>query len=462
VPEGLFRTFHRENRPLSAYLMQTYGRPLLGRARGLARAEPDGDPDQLVARLLAEPRVEPPALGGMERASVRDRDGLPRPTAAAGTKALTSRHYVAIELTGEPGLLDWWPDEADEGLEPIDPFDGDPWQRPSLEAPYDYDAELARYEFQVAQDRWTVGLRADAGPVALYTFVDLTYEEERAVGRHERDLAAEVVAMRAQIEPIVAAIGAQTTAFYDVVMPPLLQEAVADEQERIRARRAVQENLSWPNGWKQPEPVLDPPQPADPPPSTPPPATEQRPDDLHVAPPQVRLSSASYSDVLRTLRVWADAVERHPDAYTDLVEDRISDLIVATLNAALPGAHREVYSRGGKTDIYIRAEALADGRGPAKVFIGECKKWDGPAVATEGLSQLFGYLEIKDLAAVLVLLVPSKNPANARPAALEVLSPRDDYVGEEDALVEGWPQLRFNHEGRTVRVCLAFVDLPRQ
>jgi hypothetical protein len=33
----------------------------------------------------------------------------------------------------------------------------------------------------------------------------------------------------------------------------------------------------------------------------------------------------------------------------------------ATLNATLPGAHREVYSRGGKSDIFILADVLAAG-----------------------------------------------------------------------------------------------------
>lgn len=228
-------------------------------------------------------------------------------------------------------------------------------------------------------------------------------------------------------------------------------------QQRVRARRAVEQGLSWPEGWKQTEPALEPA-------ALPPvPKTVVEPDtlELQIAPPDVRLSGASYTDVLRTLRVWADAVERHPEAYATLVEDRISDLMVATLNAALPGAHREVYSRGGKSDLYVRANALSDGAGPAKVFIGECKWWDGPAVATEGLTQLFGYLEVKDLAAVLALFVPLSNPALARTGAVQVLTDRNDVRGHDDPLVRGWPQLRFEHESRTVRVCVAFVDLPR-
>ena len=73
--------------------------------------------------------------------------------------------------------------------------------------------------------------------------------------------------------------------------------------------------------------------------------------------------------MLQTVRVWADAVERNPQAYRALDKNRISDLLVATLNAALPGANREVYSRGGKTGIFIGADALPTGTIPARVFI---------------------------------------------------------------------------------------------
>jgi len=459
MPSGLFRTFHRDSRPLSQHLMSTYGQRSIERARTLASNDPDVDPESVVAQLLVEPRPQPPSLGGIERASVRDREGLARPTPKPGTKASTSRHYVAIELSGEATLLDHWPDQVEHPLEPIDLFDGDAWQRTPLGEPYNHERELARHEFLLAQDRWFVGFRDDLGQIALYTFLDLTDDEEQAVARGGRDLAGEVSAMRSQIEPIVAAIGEQTATFYDEVLPPLLREVVSSQQLRVRARRAVQENLSWPEGWKQREPVLDRLEEAAT--ATAMAVMEAGTVEVHVTPPDVRLSGASYTDVLRTLRVWADAVERHPAAYAELAEDRISDLIVATLNAALPGAHREVYSRGGKSDLYIRADALSDGRGPAKVFIGECKWWNGPAVATGGLSQLFGYLETKDLAALLVLLVPLQNPAIARTGALEALSQRKDFQGQDETIVEGWPQLRFEHEHHTVRVCLAFVDLPR-
>ena len=165
--------------------------------------------------------------------------------------------------------------------------------------------------------------------------------------------------------------------------------------------------------------------------------------------------------MLRTIRVWADAVERYPTAFNFLVEDRLSDLLAATLNAALPGANREVYSRGGKADIFIRAEALSSGAGPAKVFICECKWWPGPARVDRALSQLFGYLETKDTAAALVFFVRLRDPRQARPAAVQRLMKRPGTLNVADPPVADWPVLRFAVDGRTVSVCLVFIDVPK-
>ena len=164
---------------------------------------------------------------------------------------------------------------------------------------------------------------------------------------------------------------------------------------------------------------------------------------------------------MRTMRIWADAVERHPLPYSDMVEDRLSDLLAAALNASLPGAQREVYSRGGKSDLYIRADAVATGAGPAKVFICECKWWNGAVKAVDALDQLFGYLEAKDTAAILAFFVPLSNPAIARTEGNAALAGRPDYAGAAEAAVEGWPLFRFAVAGRAVEVCVAYVDLPR-
>lgn len=161
------------------------------------------------------------------------------------------------------------------------------------------------------------------------------------------------------------------------------------------------------------------------------------------------------------MRVWADAVERYPRAFSGLPEDRLSDLLAATLNAALPGAHREVYRRAGKSDIFISADVLAEGSAPAKVFVCESKWWGGRAKVNEALDQLLSYLDTKDTAAVLLFFHKLANPSRPRTEALEELVSRSDYRTQTRGAA-GWPVLTFKTGyGGTVEVCPAMVDLPR-
>jgi hypothetical protein len=162
-----------------------------------------------------------------------------------------------------------------------------------------------------------------------------------------------------------------------------------------------------------------------------------------------------------SLRHWANAVERYPAAFGALGEDRISDLLAATWNATLPGAGREVYSRGGKSDIFIQADVLDPGRGPATVFICEAKWATAHDVIREALDpQLFGYLNVHDTSAVLLVLMKQKDFAVARATYLKVLESIDGHKSTHDGPVEGWPLLEFARDGRTVTVCAAFVHLP--
>ncbi|MEW2385999.1 hypothetical protein AB0873_28455 [Micromonospora sp. NPDC047707] len=451
VIQGLFRSWHRENRLLSDFLNSAYAAPAQMKIARMS-AEEIEEPDETLIRLLVdEMRVQPPRLLGQERASVGE--GRRRP-GSGGIRHLTERHYIAVQVEGEIELLDYWPDAAESELQPIDAAPLGEGEAGFRACPPELEHDMRTYELELAQERWFLGDRTDHGPRALYTWLDLTQEDEEDVARGELDLHAEVNKQRARIEPIVTAIAAQTTAFFDSDLPEKLRVVIEARRRQIEARRAVQASLTWPNGWKYPEPRLE----ADP-------AligggvAAPSPQDVHVE-QRSRLADATFDDVIRTIRIWVDAVERHPKAYASLVEDRISDLLTATLNAALPGAHREVYSRGGKSDIYIRADAVNAGAGPAKVFICECKWWRGASKAQEALTQLFGYLDNKDTAAVLMFFVPLANPSVAHMEARQALAARGEFL---DAKVgaAGWPVLRFETNGRSVSVCLAFADLPR-
>lgn len=453
MPKGVFRTWQRDDKPLSVHLRQHFLRPLLQRVEQMSLAKLETDLDELARRLVDEVRVQPPVLVGQEEAGYGP--GLQRPAGERGVSLATTRYYTAVQVEGDIMLLEEWPDEVERAseLQPVDEGLGDWVSLPSA-GELDQAEVLRRYTSLLAQDRWSVRERTDGGPWALFTFVDLTEDEQQQVELGHRQPAKEVSAALAQVQPIVDAIGEQTRRFFDHDLPAQLAEHLRRRRRWLRAHQAVLDSLVFPAGWKNSEPTLEPV------PDTAQTAPEAALQDVHLGKP-ARLAPASFTDVLRTLRVWADAVERHPRAYRSLVEDHVSDLIAATLNAALPGAHREVFNRGGKPDIYVRADTLSEGAAPARIFIFECKRWHGEKKAMEALEQLFGYLDARDTSAVLLFLVPLVDFGKARTDALAMLQTHVDFVAPpEPEPVEGWTVLRYDRPGGTARVCIVFINLP--
>lgn len=468
MPNGVFRSFNKENRPLSLHLNQRFLRPLLQQVERLSDEDVTAPTTDIVQGLVVRVRVEPPSLGGQRAAGAREGELRPGPT--TGVRLPTTRYHVAVQLDGDVEVLDQWPDKADDGVVPVDAGLAD-WTVQPRAGDYDEQDALARHEALLSQDRWTPGTPDDDDRPVLYTFVDLTDDDRVAVQRGERDLAAEVDAEVERIRPVVDAIARQVDAFFETDLPALLTDAVDRRRDRLAAHRAVLDTLAFPGRWKLATPTIED---APPPQGVPSVDGQHRaePGNGHLADeneggaPEVvlgrpsRLADASFSDLLRTIRVWADAVERHPRAYRDLGEDRITDLLAATLTAALPGADREVFSNRGRSDIFVRGDVLSSGAAPAAVFVCECKIWHGQSKALEALDQLFGYVGVNDLAAVLIFYVRLTDPAGAQREAEPALRGRPDFVEPSVSPVEGWPVLQFAHRSRTVRVCVAFVALP--
>lgn len=451
---GLFREFHREYRPLSAHLRHTIARPLVSVVQQFDSDRLAADDETLVQELVTRAMLDPPKLRGTEVGSSREGGGQWRPGVDPGTKVSTNRHYIAIQVDGAHDLLEYWPDEDDEGIVPIDAGLDAEDEDASDSDEYNYERELRRHEQWLTTELWSMQLRDVPDSWALFTFVDLTNEEEERVLDGVLNPRAIADANRQLIEPIVERIASQTDRFLREELPQTLRDAVARRRRRVTARAAVRESLTWPEGWEAEPPRLEP--------STPSmEGTRARgPSDVALS-HRPRLATATFIEVQKIIRVWADAVERYPDAFGSLHEDRLSDLLAATLNASLPGANREVYSRGGKSDIFIRADVLSEGTGPAKIFICECKWWSGPAQVTNHLEQLFGYLEAKDTAAVLIYFVGTQRPHEVRGAARAALI-TPEWKTEMEAPVVGWPHVRYEFLGKLIEVCVAFIDLPRR
>jgi hypothetical protein len=443
VSHNLFTMFAREHRPLSLKLASLVS-PIDAEIRRIKTiAEMDAFVRDRLDGLLEDYRVTPPQLQGTRAARVEDRDW--KRDEETGDRLEFTRRWTAIEVVGDITLLEAWPDDVKNGDELI-PVDSPDASRSSL-------------TFEDASDFWRIGHFEEVGPhdrpsVALYSYIDLTIAEEKSTVAENLKPVEIINTRRAQIEPIVDAIAAQTRAFFDS-LPRMVQDFLERTREDLTRREAVNASLAFDNAWKLDVPELEDVVDVDSDVAAPSPVVH-----VHI-PLTQRLSPKSFTDLQRTMRVWADAIERYPDAYTVLIEDRITDLLAATLTATLPGANREVYSRSGKTDLFVQADVLNDGSSSAKVFIAETKWATSSKVVKEAVDpQLLGYLASQDTAAILLLLLRQKDRKATESRYLADLRSLSSYKGQEQSSVEGWPLLLFENNGMVVRVCVAFVHVP--
>jgi len=356
-------------------------------------------------------------------------------------KVAVTRHHIAIELVGDFLLSCAWPSDTDD----LPPADDPAWPESELSTLDDRDKV------------WSLGIVDDSKQQkqwALYTYLDLTLEDEERIANGELDAAHIVEERIARISPVIERINWELEDFFTSRLPKQLLDAIARRRTELTNRAAVTAALGFPDEW-----VIEPVairEAAPTPPDVEPGAAAEPLNILQVP----RLEPASFGRLQRTIRLWADAIERHPSGFKPLTEDQISDLLAATLNATLAGANREVFSRSGKTDIYVRADVFGEGHGPAKVFVAENKKaTDHKVVRFAVEEQLFKYLTTSELSAVLLLLFPQKNFLGVRDDYLATLRGIAGFIDEQPSAVHDWPLYRYTHEGRILSVCVALVRL---
>ncbi|KQY55666.1 hypothetical protein ASD11_14215 [Aeromicrobium sp. Root495] len=386
---------------------------------------------------------------------------------------MTVRQWMAYPVSGDHELLRHWPDN---------PF----LDHEALDEGYLPDSALRVVPHALSEDfryvwdnepTWslspTTGAFVDERlEWALYTYIDLTLDEEEAVADGRLNVRSIFEARRAHIEPIVKAVATQVDRYFDEELPELLNDLVERRRRTLTNRKAVLESLTFPDDWKASPPAVF----VGPDPTAEASGVGQeasnpgggveaelRENVIEIAvEKRARLSPVAFEDVLRTMRVWANAIERTPDAFSQLDEDRISDLLAATLNATLPGADREVYTQAGKSDIFVRADTLSEEFGPARVFICESKKATSHRVIAEAVDpQLFGYLNVHDTSAVVLILVHQQSLQRTRETYTRVLESVVGHQRTRDSIVEGWPLLTYENQGRMVEVCAAFVHVRR-
>lgn len=343
-----------------------------------------------------------------------------------------------MQVLGDASLVPTWPSD-DMGLDPVDDDGSD-----------EYVGE--------DQPEWIIRTvssdPSDAEQWALYTHFDLTPGQETEVVEGRLNLQALFDARLARVQPIVDRIHDEVRDYFTEFIPERLKLRIEQLQGEFAVREAVSKTFSFPDEWVLPSPKLAIPREK--------PETLAAPDPALSIPYVARLDPADFHRLQRTIRVWADAVERYPTTFAPLAEDRISDLLAATLRATHPTADREVFSRRGKTDILVHANVLADGVEPAVVFITETKWATKEKVVQQAVDpQLFGYLNASDTAAVLLVLLDQKNRKPAEAKYLRALERVAGHHSTGASAVDGWPLLRYRTGGRTLQLCVAFTHLPR-
>jgi hypothetical protein len=325
VKDNIFSAFAKHERPLSSYLNQDVN----GLVEAAARAESLDELDRFVGDRLAESigscRRELPALG--EPGPPRRANGAWREI-APGHRIPTTRFFLTFPVLGESEVLAWWPDKTDAELRAanqdfIDRIGGyEELRKQSDEVSNEYFATI---------DIWILdSVNLVETSVGLTTYADLTQDEIEAAAASNslRDLFER---RRAEAEAIVAAIREQMTRFYEEELPRELVARADANRRRLENIYALYNTLGLPASWKTPEPrIIEQPAPEHPVKGL----------TIH---PKWRLEPVSYDEILGIVRLWAHAVENYPDAFSSLPEDRVSDLLAATLNATTSGAGREVF-----------------------------------------------------------------------------------------------------------------------
>lgn len=461
-PATAFTVFHSECRPLSVELAKrasdapgSEGRSL---SDMLSRVETSGQLAAFEAELptiFDSLRALTPRLHAPVYWSPRTARSGPEPT---------NRFVVEVPFVGDHHLIQYWPDKVDDCPEPVNAA--------VEERIKGIDGSLSRTDHREQSDAanmWTIRARsrhAGGDGWSLFTTLDFTDEQLRDLGEGELD--SRIQSRVKHIDRIVDKIAEQIAGYVDRELPEELAPRLSRKREILGTRERLYEALTIPDGWEARALSLeegpDEPVEAADLPSAPAASAGQTPVAEKTGEITVnarsRLAPTSFEQVIRIVRVWADAVESYPAAFAALSEDRLSDLLAATLNATLPGAGREVYSKQGKTDIYISADKLAEGEGPAKVFICEAKKNVSPQGAAKAVNpQLRGYLNVNHTAAALILFMDNQNFKTALAARLSALRKVTGYV-EDDGSVSGWPVLVFQWDDRRVRLCVISIHIP--
>lgn len=136
------------------------------------------------------------------------------------------------------------------------------------------------------------------------------------------------------------------------------------------------------------------------------------------------LESDKFTAILELIDNQCRQFERTPQAFNQLTEEGLRDVLLSSLNAVFEGAAGgETFQGTGKVDIHLRIAQC-------EVFVAEVKFWDGPASLREVMGQLRDRLTWRDSYGVALVL--SRNAAFT-----DVLKTARGTIQEEEGFVGG-------------------------
>lgn len=134
------------------------------------------------------------------------------------------------------------------------------------------------------------------------------------------------------------------------------------------------------------------------------------------------LEPAKFEAILELLDNGCRQFERTPQAFQQLAEEGLRDVILGSLNAVFEGAAGgETFQGIGKVDVHLR---ISQG----EVFVAEVKFWDGPESLRQVIGQLRGRLTWRDSYGVALVLSRNAGFTDVLRAIRETVSSVEGFV----------------------------------
>ncbi|MEY2422849.1 MAG: hypothetical protein QOI95_2916 [Acidimicrobiaceae bacterium] len=346
------------------------------------------------------------------------------------------RFSLQWPIAGAAEWLDYWPDGADQSLVPVDRLLGEP----DLENP-EWKRDWNR--------RMGLGKRFAREGSIVHSFVEVAADDPRAAREaREQEVSLETELLERFMEAV------RTSAeLHRRDLLALIRPAVTARRRRLAWEHHLVEGLELrpaPSTLQLVETGVEP--------------TDR---DEAFSLPSRRLDDPSVLALHRTIRHWSDKVEQYPTSFLALTEDDVSNLLAVTLALAFGVAEREVFCRGGKSDVYIPVAALRELAARPRessdevAFVAEAKKGSGPALANRAKQQLDDYVPIRARHAALLFYVEAGRLDEAVDRILVSLRARNDYEGEDELDGSPYQILRFKQPttGMLTSVAIIFIHL---